>query len=399
MKILVLTDRYPPFYEGGYELNCHQVTEGLIARRHEATVITSTFGLTAQAVNGHVHRVLRLLNTNYQGRLRRRWIQLKRLFQARQNYQLARRLAKEINPDLAFVWHLQGTSILPILAVQDLGIRTVFRIGSHWLIQDKQVYVDEHSRSKRCYRSGLIGFRRFEELKIDSGIVVSETLKQSYHQANFNIKNMVVIPSGIPSEWIAERTSVRPSAEKPLRLLYAGRLEALKGTDVALGAMEHLVEVRNFNNVSLDLIGNGEPEYVENLKRRIGSSNLQEFVRLKGFLPRLQLLQHYGQYDVFLFPTTEREGLPMTVIEAMSQGVPVIASDIGGPKDIIEDGGNGLLVPPNEPAKLAEAIEKIISAPSLAAEIGSAAIQTVRQKYTSDRMLDQYETVLEGLLR
>lgn len=394
-----MTDRYPPFYEGSYELMCHQITEGLRARGHTLIVLTTTFGVRAKTVDGHVHRLLSSHDSHYRGLLHRRAMQVRLFFQARRNYWIARRLAQEMNPDLAFVWHMEAASILPILAVQDLGIRTVFCVGSRWLVNLRDEYVEEPSRVKRWYRSGLIAFRRFEELEFEAAIMVSETLKQSYRQAGFNVRNAVVIPNGIPGELIAQQPPRRRASNGLIRLLYVGRLEAKKGPDVAVRAVEHLIKVRGYRNVCLDMVGNGRPEYIDALKRLITSCSLQSIVRLTGFLPRLELIQRYSHYDMLLFPTARWEGFPVTIIEAMSQGLTVIASDIGGPRDIIENGRNGLLVAPNEPAELADAIEKIIETPSLAAEIGSVAIQTVREKYTLDRMLDRYEAFLESLTR
>ena len=225
MRLLVLTDRYPPYYEGAYELNCHQVTDALMARGHEATVLTSTFGTSSQRVDGHIHRVLYLCRSGARGKLLRRWSEFRQFFKSHENYKQTRRLSEHLRPDVAFVWHMQGTSIVPVFAIQDLGIPTVFRIGSHWLIQDKLIYSRKCSALKRWYRSGLLGFRRFEELNIQSAIVVSDTLRRSYAEAGFDVGNMIVVPTGIPQEWICDRLRATHSTGKTLRLLYAGRIE------------------------------------------------------------------------------------------------------------------------------------------------------------------------------
>jgi glycosyltransferase involved in cell wall biosynthesis len=112
----------------------------------------------------------------------------------------------------------------------------------------------------------------------------------------------------------------------------------------------------------------------------------------------MEVIQQYEDSDILLFPTLNLEGFGMAIIEAMAKGLTVIASDIGGPRDIIENGRNGFLVAPNNPTEFADAIEKVIQEPSLASEIGMAAIQTVRQKYTFDHMLNQYEMHLLSLL-
>jgi glycogen(starch) synthase len=397
VRILVLTDLYPPFYEGAYELNCQQVTDGLRARRHTVVVLTTTYGLAAPAVNGHVHRILHFCSLRYRGVFHRRWMQLRLFFQTRQNYRITRRVTEETNPELAFIWNAEAVSILPILAVQDWGVPTIFRIGSHWLVHRWNEYVKEPSRLKRWYRASLMGFRSFAELEFDAAILVSETLRQSHRQAGLNIKTTAVIANGVPEEWIARHPGSHRKSDGMVRLLFAGRLEAEKGPDVAVQAVEHLVKVRGYHNVCLDLAGKGQKRYLEALNQYIVANGLQRFVRLIGFLPREELIQRYSEYDVFLFPSLRWEGFGLTIIEAMSQGVPVVASDIGGPKDIIEDGQNGFLVTPGEPLELADAIEKLIKTPLLAAEVALAAIEAVRQKYIFDAMLDRYEVFLESL--
>jgi glycosyltransferase involved in cell wall biosynthesis len=397
MKILVLTDRYPPFHEGGHELNCQRVTDGLHARGHSVTVLTTNFGLQAQTVDGHVYRTMHSLDLHNRGVLHRRMRQFRYFFQARRNYWIVRQIVEQTRPDLVFVWQMRGASILPVLAAQDAHVRTVFRVGSHWLVHLKEGYVTDASRLKRWYRSGLISFRQFKELTFDTAIMVSETLKQSYRQAGFNITKAVVIPNGVLGESIAQHPP-RRLPNRAIRLLYAGRLEAEKGPAVAIRAFHYLVKVRGHQEISLDLVGKGEAEYVQALREYIHTHKLQGKINFVGWLSQPELLSQYSNYDVLLFPTLCWEGFGMVIIEAMAQGLTVIASDIGGPRDIIENSQNGLLVAPNDPLGLADAIENVIKDPLLAAKLGSCAIQTVRQKYTFDRMLDQYEMFLDAYL-
>jgi glycogen(starch) synthase len=393
VRILVLSDRYPPYYEGAYELNCQQVTDGLRARGHSLTVLTTTFGLKHKRVDEHIHRVLRFHNFGYRNKLHRRIQHARLFFQSRANYRLVQRLAEQSQPDVVFVWHMLATTILPILAVQDMGLPTVHRVGSHWLNHLRREYVDDPIRFKRGYRSALIGFRQFDELRLDTAIFVAQALKDSYQHAGFDLAQAVVIPTGIPAEWIAAQPPHR-SPDGALRLLTVGRVEAQKGPDVAVQAVERLVRA-NYH-VRLDMIGPGQTEYVAAVKQMITARGLDTHVRLVGFLPRQELLQRYADYDALLFPTLRWEGLPTTIIEAMANGLAVIASDIGGPKDIIRHDQNGLLVPSGDPAALADAVERLAVTPGRIAEIGAAAIRTIREGFTFERMLDQYETYLKA---
>jgi glycosyltransferase involved in cell wall biosynthesis len=88
----------------------------------------------------------------------------------------------------------------------------------------------------------------------------------------------------------------------------------------------------------------------------------------------------------------------MVVIEAMAQGVPSIAGDIGGPRDTIEDGEDGLLVPPGDPLALADAIEKLILAPDYLAQLRQNAFDAVHRKYRHADMIDTYLVYINSIL-
>ncbi|NLF79487.1 MAG: glycosyltransferase family 4 protein [Chloroflexi bacterium] len=399
MNILVLSDRYPPFYEGGYELNCQLVVDALRARGHTMTVLTTTFGVPSRRVEGHVHRALHSTDYPYRGRLHRRISQIRQFVWAWQNAARTRRLAETVQPDLAFVWHMLGTSLPPILTVQDAGIRTVYRVESHWLVQLKEWLADEPRLSRRQFRAALIGFCRFDELALDRLIFVSHSLKREYQRAGFHVPDAPVIPTGLPPEWLALPRGPHPARDGILRLVFVGRLESNKGTDIAVEAVRRVVNEYTCRNVSLDLIGRGEPAYIDHLRAFIAQENLEEYVRLRGFVLRKELVAEYASYDVLLFTTPAREGLGMTILEAMSQGLLVIASDIGGPQDIITDHQDGWLVPPGDPGALAAAIIEAARQPELVRQLGSAATQTIRAKHTFDAMLDAYEICLQAACR
>ena len=394
MNILVLSDHYPPYYAGAYELNCHQVAEALAARGHTITVLTTTFGVDEPCVEGHIHRVLHMTDGVVTGALRRRMWQAQQVVLHRRNYRAAQALVAAVRPDLAFVWHMLGTSIPPLLAVQDAGVRTAYRIGSHWLVRLHAAHVADPSRLKRWYRAGLIGGRRFSGLRVEAAIYNSRSLRAAYRRAGFDVSRAVTIPSGLPDDWLVMPRAQPLASDGRLWLLYVGRLEADKGTEIAIQALDHLVHQRGLSHVRLDLIGRGQPDYVDMLRTLIEDRHLGEHVALRGFLPREELLRRYAQYDVLLFTTVQHEGLPMAVLEAMSQGLVVIASNIGGPRDVIRHGKNGVLVPPNDAAALADAVADVAGQPVLLRRLGACAVRTIREQHTFTQMLAAYEAYL-----
>jgi glycosyltransferase involved in cell wall biosynthesis len=102
--------------------------------------------------------------------------------------------------------------------------------------------------------------------------------------------------------------------------------------------------------------------------------------------------------DVFVLPSLW-EGLPLVLIEAGSLGRPMVATDIGGTREIVTDGETGLLVPPADPAALAAAVHRLLADPVLAARLGENARRTIPPLFTLERMVREYEGIYSSLAR
>ena len=101
--------------------------------------------------------------------------------------------------------------------------------------------------------------------------------------------------------------------------------------------------------------------------------------------------------DLVVFPSLW-EGLPYALLEAMAAGKTVIASRVGGMADVLQDGVNGILVPPRDPAALAEAMTKALENEPQRSKIGGYARETVTSRYRIEKMIDRLGAVYEGRL-
>ena len=131
MKILTLTNLYPPHYLGGYELICYMVTNELRARGHQVQILTSDHVVSGRPTSPEpqIERTLRI-----HGFYGHPWLniaQLQRL-EACNNRTLLRAIARE-KPDLVYVWNMGGLSKSMVLTLQRIGIPTVFYLSDHWI--------------------------------------------------------------------------------------------------------------------------------------------------------------------------------------------------------------------------------------------------------------------------
>jgi len=126
------------------------------------------------------------------------------------------------------------------------------------------------------------------------------------------------------------------------------------------------------------------------------------FIEFTGRVDRNTLFVQYQQADLLVLPSVtmngQTEGLGVVLLEAMAAGVPVIGSRTGGIPDIIEDGVNGLLVPPGDPGALADAILSILSDPDLADRFRTAGLQTVQERFSWDSIADRFIQVYKKAL-
>ena len=168
----------------------------------------------------------------------------------------------------------------------------------------------------------------------------------------------------------------------------AGRLSEQKGFDVLIQAAFEL-RARNRDFVVL-IAGDGGLE--DRLRAQISALNLEDMVHLVGFVSPLAA----AIADAAVFALASRyEGMPTVLLEAMAVGTPVVATRVSGIPELIPEDRFGLLVPPDDPSALAGAIDRLLNDPALAEDIAAAARDRVMSMFSTDRMVDQIESLFE----
>lgn len=403
-RILFLSNRYPPHYKGGYGLRCQSVAEELARRGHAIQVLASNWRKEGTPTDRSgpvpVHRRLHIRAPISPHPLRRRGQHLRWAIAARQDYRIARRLMRSLAPDLVYVWNMSHLALSPLAAAQDLGLPLVLDLGDYWLLQRYRELQAEPDARRRRYRLWVHGLRSFDLARLPHILVNSRTLRRQYIRAGFPPAQLTVIPRGLPAALIRETPPPLPP-RPTVELLYAGRLTEAKGAHLAIRAVALLhgeMAAELGRPARLDLIGAGEADYERRLRRLVADLGLAPVVRFLGPLPQQQLIERYGRYDALLLPSIWVEPFGGAALEAMSQGTCVIASDRGGPAELIEHGRSGLLVPPEDPAALAQAVVSLARDAARRDRIRRAALAAVRAGYTLEQVGDRLESYLQTVL-
>jgi glycosyltransferase involved in cell wall biosynthesis len=138
-----------------------------------------------------------------------------------------------------------------------------------------------------------------------------------------------------------------------------------------------------------------EPQTVEAIRGAIAEHHLEETVKLLG--RRRDVPDLLNAADIFVL-SSRQEGFPITILEAMAAGKPVIATDVGGCAEAVVDGETGLIVPPENPQALAEAISALISDIERARAMGEAGRSRVEREFTVDRMVEQHLELYQSII-
>jgi glycosyltransferase involved in cell wall biosynthesis len=180
-------------------------------------------------------------------------------------------------------------------------------------------------------------------------------------------------------------------AAKPNLILFLGALHADKGIYDLLDAVAALRE--SVPDVRLVCAGDGDRVGVERYARRLEISEAVKFTGWVGPSGKRALLEHAA---VFALPSYD-EALPVSLIEAMGAGIPVVASQVGGIPEVVVDGANGHLVGAGDKRSLERALRRILTDRAAAVRMGTAARKSARARFAPDNALAPLEDLYEAL--
>lgn len=358
LRILVVTNLYPPHHLGGYELSCRDVVERWSAFGHQVTVLTSDFRLAdvaeTPAESCDVRRELGFYWKNHtltsSGIVRTYHVE-------RNNQRVLAGALRTMEPDVVSFWHMGAMSLSLLTTVAQRRIPTVFVVCDDWLVYGLKVdpWMKFHSRHRRLGRVVSAFTATPARVQIDEGLAafcfVSDWIRRrALERSAFAIRRNTVVYSGIdPTIFFPTNRGHGWS----WRLLYAGRVEERKGVHVAIEAMRQLPA-----ETTLEVIGRADPEYLDRLRvlcERLGVSDRVRF----GSVKREALAERYRRSDALVFPVLWDEPFGLVPLEAMACATPVVGSAKGGTAEFLVDGGNAVVTEPGDAGALADGLRRL----------------------------------------
>ena len=232
---------------------------------------------------------------------------------------------------------------------------------------------------------------------IDTHVVVSRSMINDAVRSGSIPSKIQVIYNGVNLKKIYQKRNTTilqryQISDDELVILYLSRLHPKKRPEDLLIAFSQVANI--IGKTKLIIAGKGEEE--NKLRKLISKLKLSDKVILAGFVSESEKWVLLKRCDIFVLPSMI-EGLPLAIIEAMACGKPVIATNIKPFSEIIRDGVTGILVPVCSPERIAEAIIYLALNPEKRKEMGKKARETVREKFSLERMVEDTEKVYEGI--
>lgn len=307
--------------------------------------------------------------------------------------------------DLIYVCGLRILGLVGALAALALGKRCVLRSESRGELSGAFIWETIDGRQKPLLRAlfrPVIALRNAILRKADAFLSISGVIREEYEACGIPPGKLASIVNGIDEVRFSpvdarERGRLGRELGLPagLRFAYSGKLNRGKGLEFLLRVWEPWSKAHP--EARLVLIGSGAMQFLS------CEPALRDFVATRGLGDSVVFTGNVGNVhdylkaaDAFLFPS-ESEALPLALLEAMATGLPVVASDIGGIRDVIRSGREGRLVPPNDMAGWTAALDELAGQPERASAYGAAGRATVLERFSMTRVADAHEQLFRAV--
>lgn len=404
MKVLVISNFFPPHVIGGAEIIAHHQARALVDRGHDVRVLAgdNSHGLPGYPIQTEVFDGLPITrvsltqrdfaptgnNVSHPG--------VERIFLD---------LIADWHPDVIHAHHMAGLSLGILQLARAHGIRIALTLHDHWgfcmnstRITTKNTLCHDSTQCNNCHATihdnevqlpqrMRQDYLRWQLDAVDYFISPSRYLAEQYILNGIPAERMHVIANGIELERFINTAPPEPGAR--LKVLFTGYMGGHKGVPTLLRALALLPQ----DKVHVDMVGDGHmlADYKAELARIAPGVS----AKFWGRLPNVRIAERFAQAHVFVLPSVCPENQPVTITEAMACGLPVVASRIGGIAELVDEGRTGWLAEPGDAEDLAARLAYYIENPEHIEQHGKASRERI-QAFAFDLQIERIEALLSS---
>jgi glycosyltransferase involved in cell wall biosynthesis len=348
VTILVITNYYPPYFLGGYELACKESCDYLISKGHTIYIVCGDYQKESKTTikPNKPYRKLKYIDYKNSSFIQKNYVE-------KYNYKVVKDIIESIDFDLVYIWNQKSISTAPTIAVQDSRVRHIFEIGDFWM--DAYYRNGFMARANRFLKR-ILPFTVGGYIDFNPIITVSNWVADEMRD-RYNSKDIYIIPNGIDIDSYKD-VEKKPIDSKVVKIMYAGRVERSKGLDILIKAISQYNQKDNSKEIFLSIYGREDEVYLNECKEL--AKNLLKKDSFKFYGHQNGIAHLFENNDIFVMPFRATETFGLVVIESMLHMTPVIATNAYGPAEIIENGVNGVLFEMENSQDLANKIELLI---------------------------------------
>lgn len=399
LNICLISREYPPETGwGGIGTYTYHLAQGLADLGHQVHVISQALDSDQEYCDGDVfvHRITHPSIFLYKGRLKEFGLRLE------YSYRVNQKLKELINKYRIDIVESANFSAEGFLYSFHKSTPLVTRLHTHFS------EVIEFSQWPRTIDRRLSCWLENATI-LKSDLITCSTHRHKdlvFREIGVNGKNIEIIPLGIPLPILENK---KDKNDKALTVLYVGRLERRKGVQVLFRAIPDILKqlpetkfviIGRDTFVSKDFIsfdGERKDSFKEVLIASIPKKYLQN-IEFLDYLDSRDLNDYYANCDIFVAPSLY-ESFGFIYIEAMSYGKPVIGCSVGGVPEVIKQGIDGILVPPQDSDSLSRAITQLARDCQLRMKLGNRARERVRRDFSSKLMAENTVRAYKSLVK
>lgn len=409
MKVCILTSGYPRHKDDFDSIYIHELAKNLTTFNNEVHVLTPHYPnckVEEELDDVNVHRFPYFYPKKYQ----------KLCYGGGIPYNFKNSYLAKMQVPLFFLSEL--LSVIKIVKREKIDV-----INSHWLVPQglvgaicKKIFRIPHLST--IHAADLFGLERLpfkrkiadfivensDEIVVVSSYIGERLLCLTSPKLKRNVeKKMIILPMGVHTELFQNTTNKTKllseyKINSKFNLLFLGRFGEKKGISYLIKALPKILS--QTKDINLVICGDGYLR--KKLEQLVKKMNLEKYVRFTGFITNEEKVDYLSISDILIVPSIvahsgDTEGLPVVILEGLAAGKPIIASNVSGVKDVINDGWNGFLVVQKNPEQIADKVLGLLDDKELRVRFSKNALESAK-KYDWEVIGGEYEKIMRSKL-